>query len=264
MITSANTCFLAPKQWPMANVQAFSTTRLPPNFQATEPNINTANTFADFNLATHVNDQVEKVAKNRALLRHYLPSNCQIQWLTQVHGDQVAEVEQFEEQAIVADAAITRNKNIALAVMTADCLPILLADKAGTEIAVIHAGWRPLLANIIEKTVQKMQSQPNDLYAWLGPCISQQAFEVGAEVLAAFSQTLLPYQGAFIEKSKNNSHLAEKYLFDLALVAKQQLALLGVNNIEHLAECSYQNPEKYYSYRRDAITGRMASIIALK
>jgi YfiH family protein len=234
-------------------VFAIQTTRLPLN----NITLNKASPYQSFNLGLHVGDSADHVIENRNNLQKLLPENSQIQWFEQVHGNNVAEVTSASKQAIVADAAITRKKNTCLAIMTADCLPILLVSKSGGEVAAIHGGWRPLAANIIFNTIKKMNTPAEDIIAWLGPCISQKAFEVGGEVKATFLKQGTQFQSAFI--GKNNG----KYFADLHKLATLQLELLGVRHISALPECTYSTPEKYYSYRKNSITGRMASLICL-
>ena len=226
--------------------------------------------FGDFNLGFHVGDNAERVTQNRSVLKSLISQQLsnktelpnarridevKIQWLEQVHGSEVVTVTSVNEQAMIADASITRQKNIALAIMTADCLPILLSHNTGSEIAAIHGGWRPLAGNIIAKTIAKMNSQPSDIIAWLGPCIGKDAFEVGGEVKQAFSQLDVVFNNAFVKQSNG------KYLADLHQIARLQLAYLGVTVIASLAECTYHETQTYYSYRKEQVTGRMASII---
>jgi len=226
--------------------------------------------FGCFNLGLHVGDLAEKVNHNRNQLTEYiaqelvissvnenskLAESLDIQWLEQVHGKQVVDVTSVSSHAITADASITRQKNIALAIMTADCLPILLSHKKGKEVAAIHGGWRPLAANIIEETIIKMHSEPAELVAWLGPCIGHEAFEVGLEVKEAFTQKSNIFETAFVKQ------VSGKYLADLHKIAEIQLQSLGVRVISTLAECTYQRTDKYYSYRKEQVTGRMASVI---
>lgn len=256
-------------------VLAIQTTRLSPvqnSEEKTEDNIfnNEKFTFGGFNLGLHVGDNEETVIKNRNTLKNLIRelsssksntlgtkevSHVEIQWLEQVHGNYVTTVWTVKESPVTADACITRKKNIALAIMTADCLPILLTHKDGTEIAAIHGGWRPLASNIIEKTLNKMHSKSAEVIAWLGPCIGHKAFEVGNEVKAAFIQQNPAFEVAFIEQ-ENGKHLA-----DLHKIARLQLEDIGVSVIGNLAECTLSNTDKYYSYRKDNITGRMASVI---
>ena len=241
-----------------AKVLALQTTRLTPNIIC--PNIDSddqTHPYQNFNLGLHVGDCPQQVLKNRQSLQKLLPENTKIQWLEQVHGNEVVEVQQVSTVAIVADAAVTDKKNTCLAIMTADCLPILLVSKYGDEIAAIHGGWRPLAANIIINTLNKMKTPNADICAWLGPCISKNAFEVGAEVKTEFVQQNECFSSAFTAKANG------KYLADLHAIARLQLASLGVNQISALSECTYANTDKYYSYRKNAVTGRMATLICL-
>jgi|TARA_R110001583_G_scaffold67919_9_gene193807 YfiH family protein len=265
-------------KWPTERVLAFTTNRLPTQkkllpskAESSSPIVTNeyeASTtltpeFDAFNLGVHVGDCPDLVIQNRKLLLKYLPSETKIQWLTQVHGNKVAKVEHHDNNPIVADAAITRSQGIALAIMTADCLPILLSNRDGSEIAAIHAGWRPLAANIIEETITLMQSSVNDIVVWMGPCIGEQVFEVGQEVKQAFCQVSTQFEQAFkLIKSLNDDPI--KYLANLHLIAQLQLLNLGVKNITTLNECTHTLRDKYYSYRRDGQTGRMGSIIVIK
>lgn len=231
---------------------ALQTTRKSPN-DIVQPN----SAYKHFNLGLHVGDCANKVDKNRKKLQSLFPSNTRVQWLEQVHGNSVVEILQVTQSTITADAMITREKRTALAIMTADCLPILLASKQGDEIAAIHGGWRPLSTNIIANTVNKMQTAPSEIIAWLGPCIGKEAFEVGSEVKRAFVEKGGVFTQAFCKQANG------KYLANLHEIARLQLTALGIQKISSLSECTYSQPEKYYSYRKNAITGRMASVITL-
>ncbi|NQY50089.1 MAG: peptidoglycan editing factor PgeF [Colwellia sp.] len=275
-ILALQTTRLSPLQISPLKINEQDLTATPSNNQQlkNEKLISKSSPFGAFNLGLHVGDSAEKVNHNRNVLKQLLqqklskqqltqkPSphcklieDVQIQWLKQVHGNEVVEVMAVNEQVITADASITRQKNIALAIMTADCLPILLSHKDGTEVAAIHGGWRPLATNIIEKTLDKMHSKPAELVAWLGPCIGKGAFEVGSEVKETFTQQGVAFNNAFIKQENG------KYLADLQKIAQLQLQALGVSAISGLAECTYQETNKYYSYRKERVTGRMASII---
>jgi len=236
------------------NVVAIQTSRLSPF----NNNIVTNSPYQGFNLGFHVGDLPEQVINNRQLLLKLLPANAKIQWLEQVHGSEVANITAVSSQLVRADAAFTKGKNICLAVMTADCLPILLTSKAGNEVAAIHGGWRPLAANIIANTIAKMDSDTSEILAWLGPCIGKAAFEVGTEVRDAFVNQHQQFTQAFTK------HRADKYFANLQQIAQIQLAQLGVENINVLPECTFSNTDKYYSYRKDITTGRMASLICLR
>ncbi len=248
--------------WPAPKVLAFTTTRQSPFLEHHSADLTK---FSAFNLGSHVGDKHENVVKNRRCLQSILPVNTDIQWFQQVHGSDVAVITSYSDQAIVADAAITKQKNIALAIMTADCLPILLSTKQGDEIAAIHGGWRPLVDNIIAKTIAKMSAAPNEIVAWLGPCIGADSFEVGVEVKQQFIKNSPMFEQAFIKQSatdsSDNQIKDEKYLANLALIATLQLNQLGVSNVSLLPHCTFSKETEYFSYRRDGQTGRMATVI---
>jgi len=193
-------------EWPVDNVLAYTTTRHHPDNLILKTNT----PYDAFNLGEHVGDDIDIVKANRKTLHLLHENKLDIQWLEQVHGNHVVVVKEYSEVPFVADAAITSDKNIALAVMTADCLPILLTNKQGTEIAAIHGGWRPLSKAIIEKTITQMDSPANDIYAWLGPCIGANAFEVGQDVVSSF-----PHQqkSAFKLQNKLNYRLNSCFIF---------------------------------------------------
>lgn len=240
--------------WPVSNVLAMQTTRVNPFFN---PTYEQPTAYQSFNLGLHVGDDIRAVESNRKQLQSLFSQEKKIQWLEQVHGNEVLEITQASDIAIVADAAITRSKNVVLAIMTADCLPVLLSNKSGSVIAAIHGGWRPLSANIVKKTVEKMSTQSCELYAWLGPCISAHAFEVGEDVRQSFVGQHQHFLSAF-RKQPNN-----KYLANLPLIAILQLKQLGIKHINHLPECTFSKTKKYYSYRRQQTTGRMATLISI-
>jgi YfiH family protein len=245
-------------EMPVDNIQAFQTTRICPRKNVTVNSNVTYSPYEYFNLGAHVNDNDDLVNANREHLLTYLPSSTQIQWLNQVHGNQVEVITRYSKKPMTADAAITTSANIALAIMTADCLPILLSNTQGTEIAAIHGGWRPLVGNIISHTLNKMKSKNEDVVAWLGPCISQVNFEVGNEVKQHFELLSSEYQQAF-QKGSNNKSFA-----NLQLIATMMLVKEGVKVINKNDSCTFQNNKRYYSYRKEKITGRMASIIGIK
>lgn len=266
--------------WPVKNVQAFSTTREPPVFIAKPFSTCSSDELARkdalqhfnyFNLGLHVGDDEIIVRKNRQYLTKSLPNECEIQWLEQVHGCHVVNIVRQSDKPKVADAAITSNNFVALAVMTADCLPILLSDKDGKEIAAIHGGWRSLVSGIIANTVKKMQTPSCELYAWLGPCIGPSVFEVGKEVKDAFLAIDVCFSSAFKIVQCQSQNCAgsldkgkEKYLADLHQIATMKLANLGVSSIFGQNDCTYSQPNRYYSFRRDGQTGRMATVICRK
>jgi YfiH family protein len=212
--------------------------------------------FASFNLGDHVGDDPLLVAKNRVALQQALQID-QIQWLNQIHGAQVVEIIEHQSVSPDADAAFTKQENIGLAIMTADCLPLFLVDDTGTQIAAIHGGWRSLAANIIKNTVNKFSANSN-VKAWLGPCIGPEAFEVGEDVRQQFLKLSPALETAFIRNQNN------KYFAHLHHIAKVLLQQEGVDDIDGLNDCTFSLSEQYFSYRRSGQTGRMVSIISIK
>ncbi|WP_206484046.1 peptidoglycan editing factor PgeF [Thalassotalea sp. G2M2-11] len=238
---------------PVKNIQAIQTTRL-----ALAKSISNTPPFHSFNLGLHVGDDKKQVESNRQQLLSCFPQYAKIQWLEQIHGTNVAVINAHHQQAIIADAVVTQTPRLALAIMTADCLPILLTNQAGTEIAAIHGGWRPLAGNIIAQTLDKMSSDSTQIIAWLGPCIGNTAFEVGNEVKQAFLTLSAKFESCFIA-SKD-----DKWLADLVAIASIMLKQQGVEQVINGHHCTYSNTERYYSYRKHQQTGRMASIICIK
>ena len=182
--------------------------------------------------------------------RARLPVPAQPQWLKQVHGTRVL-VQPAQERE--ADAAVTRERGVVCAVMTADCLPVLLADRAGQAVGVAHAGWRGLCAGVIEATVEATGSR--DLLAWLGPAIGPRVYEVGEEVRAKFLERDAGAAAAFAPARPGH------WLLDLYAVARQRLRRAGVSDISGGGACTYSEQERFYSYRREGSTGRMAALI---
>lgn len=254
---SINHSFIHYLSWPVNHSLAFTTTRVFPESFSSRTVTPSLPPFNDFNLGLHVGDDKAKVLAHRKSLSDILSATTQIQWLDQVHSSDVAVIEYHQDKPITADAAITQSRDIALAIMTADCLPILLVNQEGTECAVIHAGWRPLANGIIKNTITKMTSCPDNLYGWLGPCIGPESFEVGQDVFNAFSALSLELTKYF--KTLKNG----KYLADLQSIAEYLLVKQGVSKISKLEHCTYHRHQEYFSYRRDGQTGRMASVIAL-
>jgi len=242
--------FIVP-QWPApARVRAIVTTRNGGGSQGR---------YASLNLATHVGDDPAVVAANRAVLRSWLPAEPV--WLEQVHGTNIVMAESAPgERSLppVADGAWTRQPGVVCAVMTADCLPVLFCDDAGSVVAAAHAGWRGLCAGILERTVEAMRVTPARIQAWLGPAIGPGAFEVGTEVRSAFLQHDAGAAAAFVAGKKPG-----KWLADLYLLAKIRLARAGVIEVFGGDFCTYTDAQRFYSYRRDGVTGRMASLIWL-
>jgi polyphenol oxidase len=207
-----------------------------------------------FNLATHVGAPANAVANHRARLLSAQPGLRQIQWLTQVHGTQV--VQAPASARVEADALWTSHDGVACAVMTADCLPVLLWSDDGTVVAAAHAGWRGLVAGVLEATVSQLPLPPQRLSAWLGPRIGPSAFEVGPEVRAAFVAVDAGAAAAFKPSWRAGHHLA-----DLAELARQRLTGLGIADIRDSGACTVTDASRWFSFRRDGRCGRMASLI---
>ena len=242
--------------------------------------------YDSLNLGDHVGDAPLAVERNRILLNTLLPSEPV--WLEQVHGTIVANADNASCLP-QADACIARHRAAVCVVMTADCLPVLLCDTQGSVVGAAHAGWKGLAAGVIEATVQAMDAAPQNLMAWLGPAISQQAFEVGDEVRAAFVAAQPQSAAAFIPG------LSGKWFADIYALARLRLNALGITRIygggdcdtllrsSRLREqspaappapdgstapcqggyCTYRESEKFFSYRRDGATGRMGTFIWL-
>jgi YfiH family protein len=231
--------------WPApANVRALQTTR--------HGGVS-ASPFFSLNLGAHVGDDALTVARNRQLLNPILPGEPV--WLEQVHGTVVANADKAECYT-VADACIARYG--VCVIMTADCLPVLLCDKAGSIVGAAHAGWKGLAAGVIEATVNAMEIAPQNLLAWLGPAIGPQAFEVGAEVRAEFIAADPNAAAAFVPSPSG------KWLADIYALARQRLNTLGITQIYGGDRCTYRETEHFFSYRRDGITGRQATFIWLE
>ena len=211
--------------------------------------------YDGFNLAAHVGDQAANVAENRRRLRELLPAEPL--WLTQVHGTEVLRAE-APEPGSSADACVARRPGLVCAVLSADCLPVLFCDDAGRVVAAAHAGWRGLAAGVLERTVAAMEVAPEHVMAWFGPAIGQAAFEVGPEVRAAFCAHDPHAAAAFAARPKG------KWLCDLNALARQRLAQAGVTRVCGGGLCTYADPGRFYSYRRDGVTGRMAALIWLE
>jgi len=212
--------------------------------------------FESFNLGTAAGDAPGAVAKNRRLLRGALGLSAEPAWLRQVHGARA--VEAGTGRAPEADASWTRMPGVACAILAADCLPVLLCDGRGTCVGAAHAGWRGLAAGVIGAAVAAMPVEPGDLLAWLGPAIGPERFEVGPEVREA----LLAGAGA-PKYAFRGSGRAGHYLCDLYAVARQQLLRAGVGSVHGGGFCTHSEAYRFYSYRRDGETGRMATLIWL-
>lgn len=217
--------------------------------------------YQSFNLGLHVGDSPDAVTHNRKLLSEQLGLEIAPQWLEQVHGTKVIDARP-DGLVRTADASYTTQTGQACLVMTADCLPILLCNKAGTEVAALHCGWRSLAKGLVAEALAKFSSTPNELMAYLGPAIAQPHFEVGVDVLEAF-----------FESSRSPEHTDQiahafiagtrplHFYADIYALARAELSSLGVTDIYGGDFCTFEDSARFYSYRRDKVTGRMASLI---
>lgn len=211
--------------------------------------------WAGFNLGDHVGDDPQAVAANRARLRAVLPAEPT--WLRQVHGTVAVDAARAGKTVPEADAAFASVPGVVCAVLTADCLPVLFCDRAGTVVAAAHAGWRGLQAGVLENTVAALRRPPGEILAWLGPAIGPRAFEVGPEVRAVFTGADPGAAAAFVP-----GH-ADRWWCDLPLLARRRLAAAGVTAVFGGETCTASDPARFFSYRRDGVTGRMASLVWL-
>lgn len=249
--------------------------------------------FDTFNLALHVGDDPSAVAENHRRLREWAKLPSEPVWLNQVHGTEVVNLDELTiskffssnvsasnvsaqhltdpnlsvpdlpdlSERIQADASVSFKSNQVCAVMTADCLPLVLCDQSGTRVAAVHAGWKGLAAGVIEATVQKLNCDPKTLMVWLGPAIGPLSFEVGLDVKNAFSQT--GDETAF-KKITQHENLPEKWHADLYTLATLRLKKLGISSIYGGGRCTYLETDSFFSYRRACPTGRMATLIWLE
>jgi purine-nucleoside/S-methyl-5'-thioadenosine phosphorylase / adenosine deaminase len=274
-------------EWPVpSRVKSFSTTRqqgvsLPP--------------FASLNLAAHVGDDPARVVTNRQWLVEQAVLPAEPQWLNQVHGKRVMNLDvaqrvfstdagQTVDQTIAqavgqtegsiismaglaeADASISAAAGTVCAVLTADCLPVLFCDRSGEQVAAAHAGWRGLANGVLEATVDAFNAPTEHIMAWLGPAIGPRAFEVGDEVRQVFCDANAVATEAFLRVAQPSAVQGEeqKWWADIYHLARQRLLACGVNAIYGGDRCSYHEPADFFSYRRDGATGRMASLIWLE
>lgn len=206
--------------------------------------------YESMNLGDHVEDDPRAVAENRRRLAELLALPSEPLWLRQVHG-----VDVLGAEGECADARLVNRPGQVAVVMTADCLPVLFCDRQGREVAAAHAGWRGLVAGILERTVARMEADNGEILAWLGPAIGPQAFEVGDEVRRAFMEYDTRAQEAFTPSP------AGRWLADIYQLARQRLESAGIMQIYGGGLCTYSDAERFYSFRRDGATGRMASLI---
>jgi polyphenol oxidase len=246
-----NPDWIAPQWNAPATVRAISTTRQGGFSKGA---------WSSMNLGAHCGDQETAVARNRALLRNYLPAEPV--WLRQEHGTRVFQhaitgVSPSVAADLVADAQLATRPGQVCAILSADCLPVLLCNREGTRVAAAHAGWRGLAAGVLEQTVRSLACAPGALMAWLGPAIGPGAFEVGDDVRTAFISRDDRAAAAFVQHGG-------RWLCDLYELARHRLEQAGVREITGGGYCTYSEPERFFSYRRDKVTGRMASLVWLQ
>ncbi len=236
------------------------------------PNIHAATTlrtggvsegqYLSLNPAQHVGDDSKLVKQNRQIIREILTLPSEPVWLDQIHSSRAVEATNIAVLPEQADASFTDVTGVVCAVMTADCLPLLVCSKDGLRVAAIHAGWRGLLAGIISNTVHTLKTKvkstsyhPEDFLVWLGPAIGPGCFEIGSEVRDAFLDKSTDYASAFKEWGN------DKWMADIYQLARIELFALGIDGIYGGAFCTFTESERFYSYRRDSQTGRMATLI---
>ena len=249
-MTSASPRLIRPG-WPApAAVRAVSTTRAGGVSEGP---------WATLNLGALTADDPARVEANRRRLA--AAADCPPPaWLAQVHGTAVVELTGPPAPGAeppVADASVAHGPGVACAVLTADCLPVLFCDRAGTRVGAAHAGWRGLAAGVVEATVAALGAPPGELIAWLGPCIGTRAFEVGPEVRAAFLDADPGAAAAFLPGRGDRWHA------DLRALARRRLAALGVGRVSASEACTLSEPDRFFSHRRDGPCGRMATLVWL-
>ncbi len=208
------------------------------------------------NLGDHVGDDPQAVAENRRRLHEALQLPAEPLWLSQVHGCAVADAAS-DSPGCEADAAFADRPGVVCAVLTADCLPLLICDAAGEQVAAVHAGWRGLAGGVVEQAVARFAAPPEAIHVWLGPAIGPDAFEVGEEVREAFMAHDHGASDAFRPSPTG------RWLADIYTLARRRLALQGIRSVSGGGFCTYSE-SRFYSYRRDGQTGRMASLIWLE
>ena len=239
--------FITPA-WPApANVHALTTLRT--GGYSSGP-------YTGFNLAAHTGDDAATVLSNRALLREHFSLPAEPVWLQQVHSNRIvaADPDKIGDEA---DGSWTSRAGRVCVVMTADCLPVLICNRQGSKVAAAHAGWRGLHAGVVTNAIRRLESDPAELMVWLGPAIGSREFEVGAEVFRAFTDRNAENTSAF--RRTDDQH----WLCDLYQLARIELSSLGLTSVFGGNECTFTDEQRFYSYRRDGDTGRMASLIWL-
>ncbi|MEQ4627130.1 purine nucleoside phosphorylase YfiH [Providencia manganoxydans] len=232
--------------WPQpSNISSCSTTRL--GGVSLAP-------FDSLNLGDHVGDDPVLVSENRSLLQKLAGLPQQPLWLQQVHGTEVVCLNNGDWENTRADAVYTNQVGQVCTIMTADCLPVLFCSKDGQEVAAAHAGWRGLCDGVLENTAAQFSCPKSEIMAWLGPAIGPEKFEVGIEVKEAFIKQSTDLASGFVP-------YGEKYLADIYLLARKKLQAIGISSIYGGSFCTVSDKNRFFSYRREGKTGRMASLI---
>ena len=252
-IADAGYDWIVPR-WPApASVRAFVTTRNGGASRGARASLD----LGGASLVSVPADDRHSIAENRRRVQAFLPSPPT--WLAQVHGAEVVPIGVTPPVSPPrADAAVTREANVVLAVRVADCMPVLFADRRASVVAVAHAGWRGLAAGVLENTLAAMGCDPAPIVVWLGPAIGRNAFEVGADVRDAFVRRDEAACVAFVDRSSG------KWLADLEALARMRLARAGVRSIHGGGLCTFSDPARFFSYRRDGTSGRMAAFVWLE
>lgn len=236
--------------WPLQDrVSALTTTRCGGHSQPP---------YASFNLALHVGDSAQHVHANRAHLRQYFSFAQEPKWLHQTHSDIVVDAASVDADKFNADASYTTEPGVVCAVLTADCLPVVLSDKLGSCVGVVHAGWRGLLKGVVQRTIDAMSVHSRPEYAWLGPAIGPAVFDVGEDVYRPYLQHNRSFERAFAHAKTN------KWKLDLYTAAKIVLNAADITKVYGGEYCTFTDSENFYSYRRSNCTGRMATLIWIK
>jgi YfiH family protein len=234
--------------WPLRDkVMAFTTSRI--GGVSSDP-------YNELNPALHVGDDQKDVIKNRMLIDECLSKNVETKWLKQTHSTISIDAASIDADVVEADASFTTCKNIACAVLTADCLPLLFSDFNGECVGATHAGWRGLVDGVIENTIKTMAEYIKPTYVWLGPAIGPRAFEVGEDVFEAYINRNAAFALCFTAKTPG------KWNLDIYQAAKIVLEAADISNIYGGSYCTYSDEHRFFSYRRNAVTGRMATVIA--
>ncbi len=246
--------YIVPNWSAPSRIKAYSTTRLGGVCD---------DVYRSMNLALHVGDQASQVIRNRNKLRSDLKLPSEPVWLTQIHSEYVGNADLAAKTGAGAelDGAFSTRADTICAVMTADCLPLLLTNRAGDQVAAIHAGWRGMSKGIIENAVALFDCAASEIIAWAGPCIGPTKFEVGIEVRAQLGGPDSAYRKVADNIGQCNADQSNKVLADLYQLCGRRLAAIGVTNYSHSNACTYLDEQLFFSYRRDGQCGRMASLI---